>query len=149
MTAGASSGTPTTTAAKGRNWPATPTPPFSSTGWSWNGWCALKAWWSAWTRPKATPTSTAARWIPGSAPGPAPKARSYRGGAPWWPTPPNTARNSCSTHRARSEEHTSELQSHHDLVCRLLLEKKKTQKKKKNKKKKKKERKERRAIMAK
>src|SRR5437667_7479782 len=28
--------------------------------------------------------------------------------------------------RVRSEEHTSELQSHHDLVCRLLLEKKKT-----------------------
>src|SRR5438034_6727546 len=28
----------------------------------------------------------------------------------------------------RSEEHTSELQSHSDLVCRLLLEKKKTQK---------------------
>src|SRR5437773_7515432 len=26
----------------------------------------------------------------------------------------------------RSEEHTSELQSHHDLVCRLLLEKKNT-----------------------
>src|SRR5437773_5748403 len=26
---------------------------------------------------------------------------------------------------ARSEEHTSELQSHHDLVCRLLLDKKK------------------------
>src|SRR5436190_16259530 len=33
----------------------------------------------------------------------------------------------------RSEEHTSELQSHSDLVCRLLLEKKK---KKKNRKKK-------------
>src|SRR5947207_7985774 len=32
----------------------------------------------------------------------------------------------------RSEEHTSELQSHSDLVCRLLLEKKK-KKKKKNK----------------
>src|SRR5438034_2468894 len=32
----------------------------------------------------------------------------------------------------RSEEHTSELQSHSDLVCRLLLEKKK---KKKNRKK--------------
>src|SRR5438034_5432463 len=32
----------------------------------------------------------------------------------------------------RSEEHTSELQSHSDLVCRLLLEKKK--KKKNNKK---------------
>src|SRR5260221_1672447 len=28
--------------------------------------------------------------------------------------------------RFRSEEHTSELQSHSDLVCRLLLEKKKT-----------------------
>src|SRR5437773_3981647 len=26
--------------------------------------------------------------------------------------------------RERSEEHTSELQSHHELVCRLLLEKK-------------------------
>jgi len=30
---------------------------------------------------------------------------------------------------ARSEEHTSELQSHHDLVCRLLLEKKNQQQK--------------------
>src|SRR4051812_49924224 len=30
--------------------------------------------------------------------------------------------------RVRSEEHTSELQSHVNLVCRLLLEKKKTQK---------------------
>src|SRR5438034_7206777 len=29
----------------------------------------------------------------------------------------------------RSEEHTSELQSHSDLVCRLLLEKKKKRKK--------------------
>src|SRR5438132_6019068 len=37
---------------------------------------------------------------------------------------------------ARSEEHTSELQSHSDLVCRLLLEKKK-KKKHKNKTKKK------------
>src|SRR5437773_4608375 len=31
--------------------------------------------------------------------------------------------------QCRSEEHTSELQSHHDLVCRLLLEKKKKKKK--------------------
>src|SRR5437773_9270681 len=31
----------------------------------------------------------------------------------------------CAEARSRSEEHTSELQSHHDLVCRLLLEKKK------------------------
>src|SRR5215211_8521506 len=34
----------------------------------------------------------------------------------------------------RSEEHTSELQSHSDLVCRLLLEKKKKKKKKNSKK---------------
>ena len=33
----------------------------------------------------------------------------------------------------RSEEHTSELQSRSDLVCRLLLEKKNKKKKKKNK----------------
>src|SRR5574343_1887017 len=32
-------------------------------------------------------------------------------------------------HPLRSEEHTSELQSHHDLVCRLLLKKKKKNKK--------------------
>src|SRR5437588_2228508 len=37
-------------------------------------------------------------------------------------------------HLPRSEEHTSELQSHSDLVCRLLLEKKKQKKKLKNKK---------------
>src|SRR5690349_24038280 len=34
----------------------------------------------------------------------------------------------------RSEEHTSELQSRRDLVCRLLLEKKKKKKKKKKEK---------------
>src|SRR5437868_11353551 len=34
---------------------------------------------------------------------------------------------------ARSEEHTSELQSRFDLVCRLLLEKKKKKKKKQSK----------------
>ena len=34
----------------------------------------------------------------------------------------------------RSEEHTSELQSHHELVCRLMLEKKKKKRKKKKKK---------------
>src|SRR5438034_1523014 len=36
----------------------------------------------------------------------------------------------------RSEEHTSELQSHSDLVCRLLLEKKKKNKQRKRKEKK-------------
>src|SRR5437773_9056813 len=49
-------------------------------------------------------------------------------------TAPNTSPYIASVERARScqsfvtmrsEEHTSELQSHHDLVCRLLLEKKK------------------------
>src|SRR5438477_5932653 len=38
--------------------------------------------------------------------------------------------------RKRSEEHTSELQSHVNLVCRLLLEKKKKKKKKTYKKRK-------------
>src|SRR5438034_8269331 len=33
-----------------------------------------------------------------------------------------------ASHSWRSEEHTSELQSHSDLVCRLLLEKKKKKK---------------------
>src|SRR5690349_23079938 len=37
----------------------------------------------------------------------------------------------CSKSGPRSEEHTSELQSRRDLVCRLLLEKKKKKKKKK------------------
>src|SRR5260370_30136095 len=36
--------------------------------------------------------------------------------------------------RSRSEEHTSELQSHLNLVCRLLLEKKKKKKKEKREK---------------
>jgi len=40
----------------------------------------------------------------------------------------------CRPSFARSEEHTSELQSHLNLVCRLLLEKKKKTKKKKKKK---------------
>src|SRR5574343_592802 len=39
-----------------------------------------------------------------------------------------STKNALRIARARSEEHTSELQSHHDLVCRLLLEKKKNKK---------------------
>src|SRR5437667_8803304 len=38
--------------------------------------------------------------------------------------PGGTVRTRSSPALPRSEEHTSELQSHHDLVCRLLLEKK-------------------------
>src|SRR5438034_5269652 len=45
------------------------------------------------------------------------------------PTSAATSRNrNTSRDRMRSEEHTSELQSHSDLVCRLLLEKKKQKK---------------------
>src|SRR5690349_23708020 len=40
-----------------------------------------------------------------------------------------TCSSSTSSTRARSEEHTSELQSRRDLVCRLLLEKKNKKKK--------------------
>src|SRR5260370_12178553 len=42
------------------------------------------------------------------------------------PRPPSPRNRSHTPGRARSEEHTSELQSHLNLVCRLLLEKKKT-----------------------
>src|SRR5437773_5152578 len=42
---------------------------------------------------------------------------------PAWESNPRTSRQPVWL---RSEEHTSELQSHHDLVCRLLLEKKNT-----------------------
>src|SRR5438034_6634601 len=41
------------------------------------------------------------------------------------PTPP-TPHDCFVQHWMRSEEHTSELQSHSELVCRLLLEKKNT-----------------------
>src|SRR5215204_7254652 len=49
------------------------------------------------------------------------------------PTAPGPARPrrpaAAPSRSSRSEEHTSELQSHSDLVCRLLLEKKKKKKK--------------------
>src|SRR5437773_8876485 len=48
-----------------------------------------------------TDGSTTRAWCPGRRHHPSPGARAIRN---------------------RSEEHTSELQSHHDLVCRLLLE---------------------------
>src|SRR5260370_16397552 len=55
----------------------------------------------------------------------------FRSAWPW--SPPSTPRSSppcahaATKSRSRSEEHTSELQSHLNLVCRLLLEKKKKQ----------------------
>src|SRR5205814_8823208 len=65
-------------------------------------------------------------WARGSRP----RSRSRR--ARWWaaasssraPSTPRRARR-CASGSSRSEEHTSELQSLRQLVCRLLLEKKK------------------------
>src|SRR5438067_3814443 len=45
---------------------------------------------------------------------------------PWIPSCASPTRASPSAAPPRSEEHTSELQSRFDLVCRLLLEKKNT-----------------------
>src|SRR5437667_894023 len=45
-----------------------------------------------------------------------------------WASGPRCCSASTRATSVRSEEHTSELQSHHDLVCRLLLEKKKKKK---------------------
>src|SRR5207237_10787760 len=63
------------------------------------------------------------------------RCRACRSGSPRgsWPSSAATAwaRRRCATPSpgwcGRSEEHTSELQSHLNLVCRLLLEKKKKQ----------------------
>src|SRR2546426_9197687 len=43
----------------------------------------------------------------------------------WWPTPASSTALAWAPSATRSEEHTSELQSPCNLVCRLLLEKKK------------------------
>src|SRR5690242_21009461 len=48
--------------------------------------------------------------------------------------PPHPGRGAAARPATRSEEHTSELQSHVNLVCRLLLEKKNKQNKNNNKK---------------
>src|SRR5439155_22032817 len=62
--------------------------------------------------PSSTPTRCTRRWC-------VRRRRSSRGAS-------STRRSRCTwTPRARSEEHTSELQSRGHLVCRLLLEKKK------------------------
>src|SRR5438874_3858844 len=56
---------------------------------------------------------------PAGAPSPSPHCRASS--QPWTPT---EGRGRCLLLPSRSEEHTSELQSRRDLVCRLLLEKK-------------------------
>src|SRR5256885_9931500 len=54
---------------------------------------------------------------------PTPRISSSASTSPFPPTHPGSS----SSKSARSEEHTSELQSPCNLVCRLLLEKKKTE----------------------
>src|SRR5437867_5318168 len=54
--------------------------------------------------------------------------RSRRASVPEGSRGPRPSRPRRSLWNARSEEHTSELQSPYDLVCRLLLEKKKKKK---------------------
>src|SRR5437588_2106636 len=62
---------------------------------------------------------------------PAPPTRLHRGiGAHLLDRCPEGQRVEAVRGVVRSEEHTSELQSYSDLVCRLLLEKKKTKKQK-------------------
>src|SRR6266571_2244993 len=51
----------------------------------------------------------------------------FRSGARAATVTPRTCSSGWRPARARSEEHTSELQSHVNLVCRLLLEKKKVE----------------------
>src|SRR5260370_28290998 len=69
--------------------------------------------WTLELKPLSAPISNAAPSSPGS-----PVSTAVAANTP----PPSTAKPSSP---ARSEEHTSELQSHLNLVCRLLLEKKK------------------------
>src|SRR5207302_11222533 len=73
---------------------------------------------AAWRKRSRLSTSVTSRR---SAPPPAPACSdSAPGSAPSKASSPRTRRT------GRSEEHTSELQSRENLVCRLLLEKKKT-----------------------
>src|SRR5438132_8767264 len=74
------------------------------------------------------PRSAAARSISRGTPRRIPEARAF-----WATSSIGAASSRSRSWRDRSEEHTSELQSHSDLVCRLLLEKKKKKKEQKTK----------------
>src|SRR2546428_7175047 len=69
---------------------------------------------------------------PFRSPPPCPPPRSARAACRCAPSPrpprrpPGSSRRGRRASASRSEEHTSELQSRSDLVCRLLLEKKKS-----------------------
>src|SRR3712207_8305443 len=76
----------------------------------------------------ALPISAHPRRSPGSSPAAGDPCRPSARGSPRWLPPcpaPGRDRWRRSPPGARSEEHTSELQSRQYLVCRLLLEKKK------------------------
>src|SRR5690349_22345119 len=74
--------------------------------------------------------SSGIRYICGGFP-PFPEGCPNRSGGPCWISPGRRCTPPVwvfrTRERERSEEHTSELQSRRDLVCRLLLEKKKRQ----------------------
>src|SRR5688572_31235997 len=76
--------------------------------------------------PRSTlfPYTTLFRSLGAGVPGPAPARRGAHPGLP-----PRRAGARAQARARRSEEHTSELQSQSNLVCRLLLEKKKKKKK--------------------
>src|SRR5947207_9415465 len=82
-------------------------------------------------RPPPRSTLFPTRRLPISAPPPASNTIVPRRASvtpPSFPRTPRTNRAAAMAQRrpcSRSEEHTSELQSHSELVCRLLLEKKK------------------------
>src|SRR5436190_8315277 len=61
-----------------------------------------------------------------------PPTRALASSLPFAPSKTNATPTPRKNTATRSEEHTSELQSHSDLVCRLLLEKKNKKKKKKH-----------------
>src|SRR5207237_3105944 len=78
--------------------------------------------------PYTTLFRSPARRAPGSpacSPSCGPRSTRPPRGSPW-SSPPAGSSPSRRARKLRSEEHTSELQSHLNLVCRLLLEKKKT-----------------------
>src|SRR5207237_2775697 len=74
--------------------------------------------WSEWPGSSSAANSTSPGWCRRGRSDHPP--RSPDNSSTW---PPSGSRAS-RRHRGRSEEHTSELQSHLNLVCRLLLEKK-------------------------
>src|SRR5205085_11898186 len=72
---------------------------------------------SCWVDSSGWPPPSRSWWSPRTSPRPpGPSCTTTSATPPTWPGGPT---------RTRSEEHTSELQSQSNLVCRLLLEKKK------------------------